>query len=158
MFVFVPYLCGNLLSLSYQSCFRSFFLEKITMLRHLNCVDHKMNYVFKQVCVAPWSLLCALLATQWWWKLWWVSWILSLFLLAQYLLHEWMFLYAVVLLQSREHANCGHQPGFVRAHIESTFHYMPFELHLGLCNLFLMNVSHNYHLLFIKKINFRWWI
>lgn len=28
-------------------------------------------------------------------------------------------LYAVVLFCSREHENCGPQPGFVRAHIES---------------------------------------
>jgi hypothetical protein len=30
-----------------------------------------------------------------------------------------LFSSAVVLFQSREHPNCGPQPGFVRAHIES---------------------------------------
>ena len=35
---------------------------------------------------------------------------------------------AVVLFRSREHAECGPQPGFVRAHIESTFIYMRTKL------------------------------
>jgi len=27
-------------------------------------------YLSLQVCVAPWSLLCTILAPKWWWKLW----------------------------------------------------------------------------------------
>ena len=34
------------------------------------------------------------------------------------------FPFAVVLFQSREHENCGPQPGFVRAHIESKFQFI----------------------------------
>lgn len=45
-----------------------------------------------------------------------------------------LFICAVVLFRSREHPNCGAKPGFVRAHIESTFH-------LWLRNLILMALS-----------------
>lgn len=49
----------------------------------------------------------------------------------------------VVLFQSREHENCGPQPGYVRAHIESKFfcfliisEYSKGRLVFGICYLF----------------------
>lgn len=83
---------------------------------------HGLN---SQGCLASWSLLCALLAEKRWWQLWWVvSLVCSLFLLI-FLVPRFKNVCcycAVVLFQSREHENCGPQPGYVRAHVESMCH------------------------------------
>jgi len=55
-----------------------------------------------------------------------------------------LFISAVVLFRSREHIECGPQPGFVRAHIESTFFYQLWT------KLMIYGVSQDFFL-------FIWW-
>lgn len=77
-----------------------------------------------QGCVAAWPLLCALLASKWWRELWYFlcfSPCLKFWLIGVWKFSIGAFHGAVVLFRSREHENCGPQPGYVRAHIESEF-------------------------------------
>lgn len=113
-----------------------------------------------QDCVAPRPLLCPLLAPKWWWKLWYVCpsfcspWPFSPFRLNWISLVFFFFKLcrgAVVLFRSREHENCGPQPGFVRAHIESNLQIVFFFM-IQTEKKFLYSLSFSFFLSYLLTI------